>query len=92
LRRQRLDSVQGGLPGVMWCVLLPGAMGCIALFLLFHLEDRRFQAILLVALAGFMAMVLFVIISLDRPFSGDTGITAESYQLIYEHHMQGGVP
>ena len=92
LRRQRLDSVQGGLPGVLWCVLLPGAMGCIALFLLFHLEDRRFQVILLVALAGFMAMVLFVIISLDRPFMGDTGITAQSYQLIYDHHMKGGVP
>ena len=48
--------------------------------------------ILLVSLAGFMAMVLFVIISLDRPFMGDTGITAESYQLIYDHHMKGDVP
>ena len=67
-------------------------MGCITLFLLFHLEDRRFQVILLVSLAGFMAMVLFVIISLDRPFMGDTGITAESYQLIYDHHMKGDVP
>ena len=26
-RRQRLESVQAGLPGVMWCVLLPGAIG-----------------------------------------------------------------
>jgi hypothetical protein len=37
---------------------------------------------------GFLAMVLFVIIALDRPFVGDMGITAESYQLIYDHHMK----
>ena len=55
---------------------------------LFQVENGRFQAILLLGLAGFLAMVLFVIIALDRPFVGDTGITAESYQLIYDHHMK----
>ena len=30
-RRQRLDAVNSGLPGVMWVVLLPGAMGCLLL-------------------------------------------------------------
>ena len=87
-RRQRLDSVQSGLPGVMWFVLLPGAMGCLVLCLFFHVDNPRFQALLLVAVAGFLAMVLFVIIALDRPFVGEMGITAESYQLIYDHHMK----
>lgn len=87
-RRQRLDSVHAGLPGVMWLVLLPGAMACIVLCLFFHLDNARFQGLLLVAVAGFLAMVLFVIISLDRPFVGDMGITADSYQLIYDHHMK----
>jgi hypothetical protein len=86
-RRQRLDSVQAGLPGVLWTLLLPGAMGCIALYLFFHVDNPRFQVLLLLGLAGFLAMVLFVIIALDRPFRGDMGITAESYQLIYDHHM-----
>ena len=86
-RRQRLDSVQAGLPGVFWFVLLPGAMGCIVLCLLFHVDNGRFQALLLLAVAGFLAMVLFVIVALDRPFVGEMGITAESYQLIYDHHM-----
>jgi hypothetical protein len=87
-RRQRLDSVQAGLPRVMWFVLLPGAMGCLVLCLFFHVDNARFQALLLVAVAGFLAMVLFVIIALDRPFIGDMGITADSYQLIYDHHMK----
>jgi hypothetical protein len=87
-RRQRLDAVHAGLPGVMWFVLLPGAMGCLVLCVFFHVESARFQALLLVAVAGFLAMVLFVIISLDRPFIGDMGIGADSYQLIYDHHMK----
>ena len=87
-RRQRLDSVHSALPAVMWFVLLPGAMGCVVLCLFFHVENAFFQAILLVGLAGFLAMVLFVIVALDRPFVGDMGITAESYSLIFEHHMR----
>src|SRR5262245_60596133 len=74
-RRQRLDAVQGGLPSVLWYVLLPGAIGIIVICLFFHLENPYFQAILLVCMAGFIAMVLFVIIGLDRPFSGDMGIS-----------------
>ena len=87
-RRQRLDAVHSALPGVLWFVLLPGAMGCIILCLFFHVENARFQAVLLLGLAGFLSMVLFVIISLDRPFAGENGITADSYQLIYDHHMK----
>src|SRR5687767_13459749 len=49
-RRQRLDAVSSGLPGVMWVVLLPGAMGCLLLSLFFPIEDARFQAILVAGL------------------------------------------
>jgi Protein of unknown function (DUF4239) len=87
-RRQRLDAVQSALPGVLWFVLLPGAMGCIIMCMFFHVANAHFQAVLLLGLAGFLAMVLFVIIALDRPFSGQNGITADSYQLMYNHHMK----
>lgn len=87
-RRQRLDSVQASLPSVFWFVLLPGAMGCVALCLMFHVPNPWFQGTLLVGVSGFLAMVLFVIIALDRPFIGGMAITAEPYQLIYDHHMR----
>ena len=86
-RRQRLDSVEGGLPGVMWWVLLPGAFLCLTLCVFFHVNDRRFKAILLLGVSTFMAMVLFVIVSMDHPYTGPHGVTADSYQLIYDHHM-----
>ena len=63
-------------------------MGCIIMCMFFHVENAHFQAVLLLGLAGFLAMVLFVIIALDRPFSGQNGITADSYQLVYDHHMK----
>jgi hypothetical protein len=72
----------------MWFVLLPGAMGCLLLCLFFRVEDVRFQVILMLGLSGFVAMVLFVIISLDLPFQGAMAITADSYQLIYDQLMQ----
>ena len=87
-RRQRLDSVHAALPGVLWWVLLPGALGCLVLCLFFNLNNVRFQGVLLLGVAGFLAMVLFVIIALDRPFTGDTAITADSYQLVIEHYMK----
>lgn len=87
-RRLRLDAVNTGLPGVMWFVLLPGAMGCLLLSVFFRIEDVRFQAVLIAGLSGFVAMVLFVIISLDRPFQGDMAVTADSYRLIYEQLMK----
>jgi hypothetical protein len=86
-RNQRLTAVNSGLPGVMWFVLLPGAMGCLLLALFVHVEDARVHAILMLALAGFVAMVLFVIISLDRPFVGPMAVTPEAYQLIHDQLM-----
>jgi hypothetical protein len=87
-RRSRLDAVNTGLPGVIWAVLLPGAMGCLLLSMFFRIEDVRFQAILLLGLSGFVAMVLFVIISLDHPFRGPMAISSESYQLVYDQLMK----
>ena len=88
-RRQRLDAVNSGLPGVMWVVLLPGAMGCLLLSICFPVEDGRFHGILVAGLSGFVAMVLFVIISLDRPLQGAMAITPASYQLVHDQLMKG---
>jgi hypothetical protein len=87
-RRQRLDTVQSGLPPVMWRVLLPGAMACVFVSFFFHVGNIRYHALLVTVLAGSLAMALFLIIALDRPLRGPTGIGADSYQLIYDHHMK----
>jgi hypothetical protein len=86
-RRQRVDAVGSGLPAVIWYALLPGAMGCLVLSLFVPVEDKRHHIVLAACLAGFVAMVLFIIIALDRPFRGAMAITPESYELVYDQLM-----
>jgi hypothetical protein len=87
-RRQRLDSVQAAIPSVLWWVLLPGALGCIVAFLFFQVNNVRLHALLLVGLAASLAMVMLVIVALERPFTGQTAIGPDSYRLVYDHQMR----
>ena len=87
-RRMRLDAVGTGLPGVMWAVILVGAVIGLCATFFFKVEDARLHGILVVLLAAFMGLVIFMILALDQPFRGDLGISSQSYQLIYDHLMQ----
>ena len=48
----------------------------------------RLHGILVTLLAGFMGLIIFMILALDQPFRGDLGISPQSYQLIYDHLMK----
>jgi hypothetical protein len=87
-RRLRLDAVETGLPAVMWIVIIVGAFISLSTFFFFKVEDARLHGILASLLAIFMGLAIFLILSLDRPFRGDLGITPRAYQLIYDHLMK----
>jgi hypothetical protein len=87
-RRMRLDAVGTGLPGVMWAVILVGAIIGLSATFFFKVEDARLHGILVTLLAAFIGLVIFMILALDQPFRGDLGIGSQSYQLIYDHLMQ----
>jgi hypothetical protein len=86
-RRARLDAVTTGLPGVMWLIVLLGAAISLSGSFFFRVDDVRLHATLVTLLATFIASVIFVVLAMDHPFRGDLGITAEPYQLIYDHLM-----
>jgi hypothetical protein len=88
VRRQRLDAATTALPVVLWVVLLPGAFACIVLSIFYRIEEPKLQYVYTIGLAGFIAMVLFVIFALDRPFVGDMAITPDSYRIIYDQLMK----
>ena len=88
LRRQRVDAAKTELPEVLWVVLLPGAFACIFLSLFYRIAEPKLQYVCTIGLAGFIAMVLFVIFALDRPFAGDMGIQPESYRIIFDQLMK----
>jgi hypothetical protein len=87
-RRLRLDAVGTGLPGVMWAVIILGAIIGLCSTFFFKVEDVRLHGILVTLLAAFMGLVIFMILALDQPFRGDIGIGSQSYQLVYDHLMK----
>lgn len=46
------------------------------------------HAILVMLLAVFIGLVIFLTFALDCPFRGDLGVQPDPYQLIYDHLMQ----
>lgn len=87
-RRLRLDAVDTHLPGVMWCVILFGAVISFLTSYCFPVTDPRVHFTLVTLLAAFVGIILFLIVELDRPFRGDLAITPRSYQLVYDHLMK----
>jgi hypothetical protein len=87
-RRLRLDAVDTGLPPVLWVVVTVGAVISLSASFFFRVEDFRLHATLVMLLATFMGLVIFMILALDRPFRGDLQISAQPYRLIYDQLMK----
>ena len=87
-RRMRLDTVSTGLPVVMWVVVAAGAVIGLSASFFFNIDEIRLHMVLVVLLATFIGLVIFMILALDRPFRGDLGIPPDPYQLIYDQLMK----
>jgi len=81
LRRKRLHAIGGGLPSVMWTVVLLGAAIVMGVTYLLRVE-RRVHFVLTACLAMFIGLVVFVIASLDRPLSGPLAIDSKPFQIV----------
>lgn len=86
-RRQRLDSLERRLPGVMWLVILIGAFVSVFSTYYFPVLDARVHRAQVGLLAGFIGLVIFMILALDHPYRGDLGLKATPYQVAYEQLM-----
>ena len=86
-RRLRLDAVQTRVPGIMWGVVIIGALIGLTTSFFFRVADVRLHYALVGLLAAFIGLVMFMILAFDRPFRGDLGLSPESYQLVYEQLM-----
>lgn len=88
-RQLRIDAVNSGLSTTMWAVIWIGAAISIGVAYLYQIIDAKLHAVLIFLMAGFLALVLFMITINDRPFYGTNGISATPYQLILERVMNG---
>ena len=71
MRRTRIQDSSSQLPLPLWVVLLIGAGLTIGFTYFFGLESFTAQAIMVSTLATIIALSLFVILTLDLPYSGD---------------------
>jgi Protein of unknown function (DUF4239) len=83
-RRLRINAVSNGLSGVMWAVIWGGAVISIGVAYLFKIDDAKLHALLISLMAGFLAIVIFMIIVNDKPFYGYFNISTDPYKLILE--------
>jgi len=83
-RRLRIDAVDSGLSTTMWAVIWVGAIISIGIAYFFNIPDAKLHVILVVLMAGFLAMVLFMIIINDKPFFGYVSVSPEPYKLILD--------
>ena len=86
-RHLRIDSVKSGLSNTMWAVIWLGAAISIGVAYFYQIEDVKLHATLVILMAGFLAVVLFMIVINDRPFYGSGSISPEPYKLILNRLM-----
>lgn len=83
-RRLRINALAGNLSEMMWAVIWIGAAFSIGVAYLFNIEDPKVHILLVALMAGFLAIVLFMIVVNDRPFYGYVCVSPEPYQHILE--------
>jgi len=88
-RSLRIDAAANTrLPGVLWVVVLVGAVIGLTAAFFFKVEDVRLHAVMVSLLAAFIGLVIFMILAFDRPFRGDLGLDPDPYQQVYDVAMQ----
>jgi hypothetical protein len=81
-RRMRLVAAEEGIPAVLWVVLVVGGLVAVGFAYLFGLENTWAHRLMVVSLAGVIALVLFTIGVMDHPFSGGARIGTGAFELV----------
>lgn len=85
-RQQRLSGVIAKIPDVLWYAVLVGAV--VNMLLVVLLRIRILPHFVLGSITSvFLGVILFVIVTLDRPLIGQSGLQPEPMRLLWERMM-----
>ena len=87
-RRLRLFEAGGGIPHVLWLVLVVGGMIVVGFTYLFGLENTRSHRLMIASLAAIIALVIVTIYALDHPYAGVTRVQPDAFELVLERIEQ----
>ncbi|HEY1603405.1 MAG TPA: DUF4239 domain-containing protein [Pirellulales bacterium] len=83
----RVQSVNVALPGVLWGVVLVGAIINIGLTYCFWVDNLHLHSLLVVAFASMLAMLIFLTAAMDNPFRGQFSVSPDALQYVRDHVM-----
>ncbi len=86
-RRQRINAGSGGLPDVLWDVIVLGALVNFSLLCLFSISTRGAHMLLGGLFAFFLGTMIFLIAAMDYPFRGDLSVSPDPVVAMYRNVM-----
>jgi uncharacterized membrane protein len=81
-RRDRLVEAREGIPGILWVVLVVGAIVTVGFTYLFGMDSNTTHTLMVALLALVIGLVLFTIGSLEYPFSGAVRLGPDAFNLV----------
>lgn len=83
-RQLRLLDSRNRLPAAMWSMLIIGAVLTIGFSFLFGARDVQAQTVMVAVLSGLIAIVLYLIAALERPFTGVIQLESQAFEQLLE--------
>jgi hypothetical protein len=77
-RRERIAAAATELPRPLWNVLIAGCVITVGFSLLFPVKSALVQGVMVGALGALTALMLFLVVSLDLPFTGDLAVEPDA--------------
>lgn len=91
LRRLRAESISGSVPGVIWYVVLLGALLTLVFGYLFVVKSFWFHGLLVSLLGAVIGLLIFLIAALDHPYWGEVSVSPQAYELVLSKVMSSAV-
>ena len=89
-RSERLSSAEAGLSGVMWLVMIAGALLVMGVLFLFGIPGRAAHLAVVTAAASMIALLLFSVYELEYPFARAIAVSPDAFRLALERFTHIG--
>jgi hypothetical protein len=86
-REQRMEAVNTAIPGVMWYMVVIGALLTIVFLGMLHMELVP-QIMLGGITAFFLGIMIFLIYAMDHPLQGAVSVPPDSFRSVYDQVMK----
>jgi len=88
MRRQRLQDARSGIHPSLWFVLLLGGFITVVFTFFFGSQNLYAQLTMTTLLAVLIVLIIFTILIMDFPYSGDLSISVTPFQQVLDNYLQ----